>query len=90
MHGKGLFSWPDGRKYNGEYRDDLKEGYGEFEWADGRKFEGGWKSGKQYGEGVYIDEGGRRKRGVWQEGNKVRWLVDGGGDGGVQDLVNKR
>jgi len=24
MHGKGLFSWADGRKYEGDYFDDKK------------------------------------------------------------------
>lgn len=32
MHGKGVFSWPDGRKYNGSYVEDKKHGYGEFSW----------------------------------------------------------
>ncbi|MFS8160219.1 MAG: hypothetical protein ACMG6E_08440 [Candidatus Roizmanbacteria bacterium] len=24
MHGKGIFTWPDGRKYEGEYIEDKK------------------------------------------------------------------
>ena len=32
MDGEGVFTWPDGRKYTGQYRDDKKEGYGVFEW----------------------------------------------------------
>jgi len=32
MDGSGEFTWPDGRKYVGEYKDDKKEGYGIFEW----------------------------------------------------------
>jgi hypothetical protein len=32
MDGEGKFTWPDGRKYEGEYKDDKKEGYGTFEW----------------------------------------------------------
>ena len=32
MHGRGIFEWPDGRKYDGEYVNDKKEGYGVFEW----------------------------------------------------------
>lgn len=42
MDGKGViiyiiiqvFTWNDGRKYNGEYKDDKKHGYGVFEWPD--------------------------------------------------------
>ena len=32
MHGKGELIWPDGRRYDGEYVDDKKQGYGIFEW----------------------------------------------------------
>lgn len=32
MDGEGIFKWPDGRKYEGQYKDDKKEGYGIFEW----------------------------------------------------------
>ena len=45
MHGKGIFSWKDGRKYTGEYVNDKKEGVGIFEWPDGRRYEGEWKKG---------------------------------------------
>ena len=46
MEGKGVFTWPDERKYEGDYYDDKKEGYGIFYWPDGRKYEGEWKNGK--------------------------------------------
>ena len=36
MHGRGVFTWPDGRKYEGEYIEDKKEGQGIFYWPDGR------------------------------------------------------
>lgn len=34
MDGEGEFFWPDGRRYNGGYKDDKKEGYGVFEWYE--------------------------------------------------------
>ena len=40
MNGKGLFRWPDGRKYEGGYIDNLKEGDGEYLWTDGRYYKG--------------------------------------------------
>lgn len=53
MEGRGVFEWPDGRKYEGQYVDDKKEGQGNFFWPDGRVYQGGWKNGKQHGIGVY-------------------------------------
>tara|TARA_B110000305_G_C19040809_1_gene448099 strand:- start:216 stop:365 length:150 start_codon:yes stop_codon:yes gene_type:complete len=49
MHGNGMFTWPDGRKYQGQYLNDHKQGQGMFEWPNGRKYEGGWKLGKMDG-----------------------------------------
>jgi hypothetical protein len=46
MHGKGTFTWKDGRKYFGSYVHDKKHGYGIFTWPDGREYDGMWKNGK--------------------------------------------
>ena len=48
-----MFKWPDGRRYEGQYVDDKKEGNGTFYWSDGRKYQGMWKNGKQDGKGEY-------------------------------------
>jgi len=45
MHGKGVFTWLDGRKYEGEYYDDKKHGKGTFTWPDGKKYQGDWLYG---------------------------------------------
>jgi hypothetical protein len=34
MHGRGVFLWKDGRKYEGEYFNDLKHGEGIFTWPE--------------------------------------------------------
>jgi hypothetical protein len=47
MHGKGVFTWTDGRRYEGEYENDRKHGFGVFTWPDGRRYEGLWRKGKQ-------------------------------------------
>ena len=33
---------PDGRKYNGEYKNNLKHGHGVWTWPDGVMLEGQW------------------------------------------------
>ena len=45
MHGKGIYKWKDGRTYDGEYQNDLKDGLGTYYWTDGRKYIGEWKNG---------------------------------------------
>ena len=36
MHGKGVFKWPDGRVYEGDYYFDKKHGFGRVKWPDGK------------------------------------------------------
>lgn len=36
MEGVGVYTWQDGRIYEGEYKDDKKHGYGLYIWADKR------------------------------------------------------
>ena len=40
MHGQGVYSWADGRKYEGDYKDDKKHGYGIYTYPDGRTYKG--------------------------------------------------
>ena len=46
MHGKGEFTWSDGRKYVGSYENDKKHGFGTFTWVDGNQYVGTWWEGK--------------------------------------------
>lgn len=34
MHGRGVYSWPDNRLYEGEYQFDKKQGFGIYIWND--------------------------------------------------------
>lgn len=49
MHGNGLLNWSDGKKYDGMFVNDKREGQGHFTWSDGRQYIGEWKAGKQHG-----------------------------------------
>ncbi len=40
MNGFGTFSFPDGKKYVGNYQSDYKNGYGEFTWPNGNCYKG--------------------------------------------------
>ena len=40
MDGKGKYTWPDGRVYEGDYLNDKRHGNGQFKWPDGRTYLG--------------------------------------------------
>ena len=53
-HGPGIQIWPDGAKYEGEWRQNKANGTGKFWHADGDVYEGqfaqGMRSGRPSGE----------------------------------------
>ena len=75
MHGYGVYSWADGRKYTGDFVDDLKDGEGILEWPDGRKYTGSWSKNKQHGSGTYIKDG-KSKNGIWVDGKRKEWVKE--------------
>ena len=44
----GIYEWPDGKRYEGEFSDDKRHGNGRFQWKDGKVYEGPWSKGKQH------------------------------------------
>lgn len=74
MHGKGVYTWDDGRKYEGSYYKDKKHGFGIYKWADGRIYEGMWLEGRQHGKGKYVLPDGTAKVGRWVDGKRVEWF----------------
>ena len=77
MEGIGLYVWNDGRKYEGEYKDDKKHGYGVYIWADGRQYDGYWWKGKQHGVGTYIvPKENKVKYGLWEDGKRIEWFTE--------------
>ena len=46
LDGKGIYYWPDGRRYDGDYENDKKHGFGAYYWPDGKAYEGHWVNGK--------------------------------------------
>lgn len=76
MHGQGIFTWPDGRRYEGEYSGDKKQGFGIYTWQNGRQYAGQWENGQQHGQGIYLDVNQVERTGLWEEGKRVAWLDD--------------
>ena len=74
MHGYGVFVWEDGRRYEGDYKEDKKHGRGAFYWSDGRIYNGEWANGHQHGFGTYTAADGKSREGEWFEGKRTKWL----------------
>ena len=75
MEGYGIYTWKDGRRYEGQYKEDKKHGYGIYIWADGRRYEGWWYKAKQFGLGKYIvPADGRVRFGLWEDGKRIEWF----------------
>ena len=53
MNGFGILMYDKGRKYIGEFVDDLRHGNGRFTFENGSEYDGQWQLGLQHGEGSY-------------------------------------
>lgn len=74
MHGVGIYIYPDGVRYDGQYDRDKKQGYGLYRWTDGRLYEGWWFNGKQHGLGRYVEKDKGSRFGLWEHGKRLRWF----------------
>ena len=45
----GIYEWSDGRKFEGQWKNNKMEGYGIFTWPDGRRYEGEYIDDKKEG-----------------------------------------
>ncbi|KAK7078631.1 agglutinin-like protein 2 [Halocaridina rubra] len=55
LHGEGIMTWPDGRRYEGQFRQGVYQGLGKLEVPSSggvTVYEGMWKNGKLEGKGV--------------------------------------
>lgn len=63
---KGIYTWVDGRKYEGEWQNNSMHGRGIYTWKNGRKYEGEYMHDKKHGFGIYSWTDGRKYEGYWQ------------------------
>lgn len=67
-NGKGVFAYPDGGKYDGEFVNGKPEGYGTFFYFDGKKHVGNFSEGFANGNGTLYKTDGTAQSGYWKNG----------------------
>ena len=76
VNGQGTFTWPDGQKYVGQWKDGNYDGQGTLTLADGQKYVGQFKDGNYDGQGTMTLADGSKKTGIWQEGVYFGTIVE--------------
>ena len=66
--GFGIMTYPDGTKYEGEFKDGLKNGPGTETYKDGEKYQGDWRDGLRNGYGTFIFPNGTKYEGEFKDG----------------------
>ena len=69
-HGKGVKTWPNGDRYEGEFVADLKAGYGVYVWGsgpwEGERYDGSFAADRRHGYGIYWWPSGDIYSGPWE------------------------
>ena len=76
MNGKGIFSWGNKCKYNGNYKKNIRGGNGVYSFGC-NLYDGEWINGLPHGEGTLLNEG-LRIVGIFRYG-KIFEIIEGKG-----------
>ncbi len=80
--GKGVYTYEDGRSYDGDWKNDKREGKGVFKFANGGSYDGYWKNDNMEGKGVFTFANGGSYLGTYKndkkEGKGVRTFAVNG------------
>ena len=64
------YTYPDGGKYVGKFKDGKKNGQGTYTYPDGQKYVGRWKDDKRNGQGTFTYPDGREYVGEFKSGER--------------------
>ena len=69
-NGQGTFTFPDGRKYIGEFKDGRSNGQGTSTFPDDKKYVGEFKDGRSNGQGTFTFPNGTKYVGGFKVGKQ--------------------
>ncbi len=70
-NGGGTYAYPDGSKYEGQFKLGKIHGWGTFYYANGDKYIGGFKENVAHGKGTIIKQNGEKTTGEWKDGEYI-------------------
>eukprot|EP01083_Nonionella_stella_P028167 77573_1 len=69
-HGHGIYTKKNKWKFEGEYKDDERNGDGKKIWSNGNTFVGTLVGGKMHGHGIYTKPNGYKFEGEYKDGER--------------------
>jgi hypothetical protein len=73
--GQGVFLWPDGRRFEGQFENGAKTGKGVFSWPNGRRYEGMFEADERSGLGTFYSRDGTVYRGQFASDKMHGYVV---------------
>ena len=67
-NGEGVYGYPDGSKYEGQFLDGKPDGWGTFSYVSGDRYIGSFNNGYKHGKGTYYYADETQSTGEWKEG----------------------
>ena len=69
--GQGVYVFPDGNVYSGDFKNGKRHGFGECYFAGGAHYKGRWQNDMPDGNGTMTEADGKQKTGLWSRGALV-------------------
>ena len=86
---KKPYTWANGDKYVGEWKDGNRTGQGTLKWSNGNKYVGGFNNNKLSGQGTFTWPSGNKYVGEWKDNNRTGQGIlryqDGSIESGIWD-----